>query len=82
MNTKFDLGGYVLEITENGYLNAPDGRSGGCCDGSVGLQVIRHPLPSLEEETPPVSVLQTFVKPSQARAIASALLSAATEARG
>ena len=81
MEAKFDLGGYAIQITQNGFLTSPDGNSGACKKGDVGIQVIHYPLPNGDESYPPKAIMQTFVKPSQARAIASALLSAATEAR-
>lgn len=81
MKTVFDLNGFALEITTDGFLTSPDGVAGACSKGSVGLQVISFPLPNGAEAYSPRSVMQIFVKPSQARAIASSLLSAATEVR-
>ena len=88
MNAAFKLDGcYTLELTDSGYLSSPDGVSGACSKGNVGIQVLYAPLAlgNVDEgpgaPMPQKSVLQAFLKPSQARAIASALLSAATEAR-
>lgn len=81
MNAKFDIGGYELQINDTGYLTSPDGKSGAHSGGNVGLQILHFPLPNLDSVPPPTVVLQTFLKPSQARAVASALLSAATEVR-
>lgn len=81
MHAKFNLGGYELEITSNGYLTHPDKNAGAAFSpGGVGLQIIYHAIGVTGDE-PPQSVMQAFVKPSQARAIASAILSAATEAK-
>ena len=77
MTTKFDVGGYELEINDSGRLSSPDVMCASS-DGRIGLQLMHHPL---DERQPSQCVMQAFVKPSQARAIASALLSAATEAR-
>ena len=61
-----------------GYANTPDSL------GSVGFAVTTRGFDSgSEASTPGLQPLScTFLKPSQARAIASAILSAATEARG
>lgn len=81
MNAKFNLGGYELEITSNGYLMHPDPGAGAAgSPGCVGLQVVDFPLGPNGAE-PTRLLMQAFVKPSQARAIASAILSAATEAK-
>lgn len=85
MNMQFRLDGcYTLEITDNGHLVSPDGRSGSGSAGNVGIQLLYEPLQvGTPDRAPdaPKSLLQVFLKPSQARAIASAMLSAATEAR-
>ena len=84
MNATFDINGYELDVTSNGILTSRDGKMG--CGGSgVGLQLTRRPI-SIGEggivgTGEPESVMQTFVTHSQARAIASAILSAATESR-
>ncbi len=80
MNATFDLGGFVLEISESGHLSSLDGKMGASSKGNIGLQLTTRPL-TPDSANPPKTVFQGFVKPSQARAIASALLSAATEAR-
>jgi hypothetical protein len=81
MNSKFDIGGYELEIRDDGRLSFT-GSVAGYSAGMVGLQLIRCDIPrNASEPDRPECVMQAFVKPSQARAIASALLSAATEAR-
>lgn len=83
MNATFHLDGcYSLLITDDGRLTS--GNMGASSAGNVGLQLTYVPLQiGTEERAPdaPQTLLQAFVKPSQARAIASALLSAATEAR-
>jgi hypothetical protein len=80
MNAKFDVDGYEFEIAQGAPLTEvdPAACSGGHQTGRVGLQVIAHPLDRREASQ---SVMRVYVKPSQARAIASALLSAATEVR-
>lgn len=80
MNCKFNVGGYELEITDHGHMVASDGMCA-YANGQVGLQITHLPLGSNGAESAK-TIMQAFVKPSQARAIASAILSAATEARG
>lgn len=76
MNTKFMFSGMECTISDDGYLGTPEGVSAYSL-GSVGLQIVGYPLGS----DAPSAVIQAFLKPSQARAFASAILSAATEAR-
>lgn len=77
MKATFDIGGYEIEVNTSGGMTSRDGLSG--CGGSgVGIQI--HRVFSLgPDRTDYQCLLQSFLKPSEARAIASALLSAATE---
>jgi hypothetical protein len=83
MNTTFRLDPcYELEITSDGTTHSKDGLSGGCSRGSIGVMVHYTPLvlagdPQLVATTP----IQITLRPNQVRAIASAMLSAVSEAR-
>jgi hypothetical protein len=77
METTFKLDGcHYLIVCGDMPRVASDARS-------VLLQVNHKPLPNVDGTCPPDDLVVSFtVAPSEARAIASAILSAATEARG
>lgn len=79
MNVKFNVGGYELEVTSHGHLSGVDGMCASS-PGQVGFQMTHFPLGENGPQ-PARTVMQAFVKPSEARAIASAILSAATEVK-
>lgn len=85
MDAKFKLSGdYYIHVGQDqiGGTSASGASFGGFQKGTVALQLFHKPLPSLDVPSPPDECVVGFlVKPSEARAIASALLSAATEAR-
>lgn len=87
MTATFELGGsYELTVSDR-TLSGPDACAASGGKGYVGLQVVHflgRGMPRMigEREAPGKTVMQVFIPASQMRAVASALLSAATEARG
>lgn len=74
MRAKFDVGIYTMSVTGDAPRNAGDGRS-----VAVQIDAMRFTGANPSETTTEM-VCAFTLKPSHARAIASALLSAATEA--
>ena len=89
MKAEFDLSGYTLRIggTRLGGMSENGGECcGGVAEGDVALQVFQQPLSALKDDSSKMPregfyLMGASLKPSHARAIASALLSAAIEAR-
>jgi len=76
MKVSFDLNSYLLDITSDGSFPSRDAHAAqGRTPRTVALQVTRVSLDNTHSV-----VMQTNLEPSEARAISSALLSAATEA--
>jgi hypothetical protein len=77
--TRFRLDGFSLLLHDESMSY---GAYGSHCAGHIGISVLKHgrQLQPGEPE-PDEEVASFYVKPSHLRAIASAMLSAATEAR-
>lgn len=86
MNTKFKIDGcYELEITSDGYLRSVEQEPAASCaysKGSIGIMLHYTPMVLSVDEADAKTVTRAslFLKRNQARAIASALLSAVSEA--
>lgn len=81
MNTKFKIDGcYELEIRSDGTIGSY-GNVQSFSRGNIGISLHCTGLPNLDEVATPETVAGLYLKRSQARAIASALLSAVSEAQ-
>lgn len=84
MKATFDFNGYTLHIGGRYVITPPDSAQSHP-DHMVPFALTRDKLPSLNpltgDEKPDI-LCGFYIEPSHARAIASALLSAAVEARG
>lgn len=84
MESSFDIDSYYTLVVNGQYRSGPNEPTA-CHDlsKSVSLQVVTHPEgPTPGSKGPDKVVFFAILPPSYARAIASAILSAATEARG
>lgn len=82
MNARFDFNGYTIHVGGRHIVEPPNCCSP-ICEGMVPFSMTKVAIRSINDE-PQANVEHVcgfYLKPSEARALASAILSAATEAR-
>jgi hypothetical protein len=77
MNARFDFHGYELVITDDGTLIEGPNEASARAVGQVGFQMLTTHGEYPGDKAEPRTLARFFMAPSHARAVASAMLSAA-----